>query len=39
MRMERVSERQGDVTETESVVDKEKKVWSRIWKKWNIPCV
>jgi hypothetical protein len=39
MRMETVSERQKDVTEKESVVDKEKKVWSRIWKKWNIPCV
>jgi len=30
MRMETVSERQRDVTETESVVDKEKKAWSRI---------
>jgi hypothetical protein len=39
MGMETVSERQRDVTETESVVDKEKKAWSRIWKKWNNPCV
>jgi hypothetical protein len=40
MRMETVSERQRDVTETQSVVDKEKKVWSRIWKKVEYPlCI
>jgi len=40
MRMETVSERQRDVTETQSVVDKEKKVWSRIWKKVGYPlCI
>jgi hypothetical protein len=39
-RMETVSEKQRDATETESVVDKEKKVWSRIWKKkFSNPCV
>jgi hypothetical protein len=38
-RMETVSERQRDTTETESVVDKEKKVWSRIWKKSGVTHV